>query len=69
MRHRPVGTGVQGLADVFALMDIPFHSESAKTVNILIFETIYHAALEKSMEIARDRHVLIQQAKADGKIC
>ena len=67
MRHRPVGTGVQGLADVFALMDIPFHSESAKTVNILIFETIYHAALEKSMEIARDRHVLIQQAKADGK--
>jgi ribonucleoside-diphosphate reductase alpha subunit len=67
MRHRPVGIGVQGLADVFALMDIPFHSESAKTVNILIFETIYHAALEKSMEIARDRHVLIQQAKADGK--
>lgn len=67
MKHRPIGTGVQGLADVFALMDIPFHSESAKTVNILIFETIYHAALEKSMEIARDRHVLIQQAKADGK--
>jgi len=67
MRHRPVGIGVQGLADVFALMDIPFHSEDAKTVNILIFETIYHAALEKSMEIARDRHVRIQQAKADGK--
>lgn len=67
MRHRPVGIGVQGLADVFALMDIPFHSEAAKTVNILIFETIYHAALEKSMEIARDRHVRIQQAKADGK--
>jgi ribonucleotide reductase alpha subunit len=67
MRHRPVGIGVQGLADVFARMDIPFHSEPAKTVNILIFETIYHAALEKSMEIARDRHILIQQAKADGK--
>ena len=67
MRHRPVGIGVQGLADVFALMDIPFHSEAAKTVNILIFETIYHAALEKSMEIAKDRHIRIQQAKADGK--
>jgi len=67
MRHRPVGIGVQGLADVFAQMDIPFHSEVAKEVNILIFETIYHAALEKSMEIARDRHVRIQQAKADGK--
>jgi ribonucleoside-diphosphate reductase alpha subunit len=67
MRHRPVGIGVQGLADVFALMDIPFHSEVAKEVNILIFETIYHAALEKSLEIARDRHVRIQQAKADGK--
>ena len=67
MRHRPVGIGVQGLADVFALMDIPFHSESAKKVNILIFETIYHAALERSMEIAKDRHILIQQAKSIGK--
>ena len=55
MRHRPIGIGVQGLADVFALMDIPFHSEGAKSVNTLIFETIYHAALEKSMEISRER--------------
>ena len=54
MRHRPIGIGVQGLADVFALMDIPFHSEGAKSVNTLIFETIYHAALEKSMEISRE---------------
>ena len=59
MRHRPIGIGVQGLADVFALMDIPFHSDDAKGVNKLIFETIYHAALEKSMEIAKDRSIAL----------
>jgi ribonucleotide reductase alpha subunit len=52
MLHRPIGIGVQGLADAFILMDIPFHSDEAKEVNKLIFETIYHAALEKSNEIA-----------------
>jgi len=52
MLHRPIGIGVQGLADTFILMDIPFHSDEAKEVNKLIFETIYHAALEKSNEIA-----------------
>jgi ribonucleoside-diphosphate reductase alpha subunit len=52
MRHRPIGIGVQGLADTFVLMDIPFHSDAAKEVNKLIFETIYNAALEKSNEIA-----------------
>jgi ribonucleoside-diphosphate reductase alpha subunit len=52
MRHRPIGIGVQGLADTFVLMDIPFHSDEAKEVNKLIFETIYYAALEKSNEIA-----------------
>jgi ribonucleotide reductase alpha subunit len=51
MLHRPIGIGVQGLADAFILMDIPFHSDEAKEVNKLIFETIYHAALEKSNEI------------------
>ncbi len=55
MRHRPIGIGVQGLADTFMLMDIAFHSEEAKTVNTLIFETIYHAALERSNEIAIER--------------
>jgi ribonucleoside-diphosphate reductase alpha subunit len=50
--HRPIGIGVQGLADTFILMDIPFHSDKAKEVNKLIFETIYHASLEKSNEIA-----------------
>jgi ribonucleoside-diphosphate reductase alpha chain len=53
--HRPIGIGVQGLADTFALMDIPFHSEDAKLVNKYIFETIYHAALERSNEISKER--------------
>ena len=59
-RHRPIGIGVQGLADTFVLMDIPFHSEEAKEVNKLIFETIYHAALERSNEIATERNNIIK---------
>jgi ribonucleoside-diphosphate reductase alpha chain len=51
-KHRPIGIGVQGLADTFVLLDIPFHSDAAKEVNRLIFETIYHAALEKSNELS-----------------
>ena len=54
LRHRPIGIGVQGLADVFMKMDIAFHSEQAREVNRLIFETIYHGAVERSYEIARD---------------
>ena len=54
--HRPIGIGVQGLADAFIMMDIAFHSEEAKVVNKLIFETIYHAALERSNELAIERH-------------
>ena len=53
--HRPIGIGVQGLADVFAIMDIAFESEEAVQVNKLIFETIYHGALEKSMELSKSR--------------
>jgi ribonucleoside-diphosphate reductase alpha chain len=52
--HRPIGIGVQGLADAFALMDIPFHSEEAIELNKQIFETMYHAALEQSMELAKE---------------
>jgi ribonucleoside-diphosphate reductase alpha chain len=55
LKHRPIGIGVQGLADTFVLMDIPFHSEEAKEINKLIFETIYHAALEESNEIVIER--------------
>ena len=58
--HRPIGIGVQGLADVFAKMDISYYSEQAKEVNRNIFETIYHAALEKSCEVARDRKEAMQ---------
>ena len=52
-RHRPIGIGVQGLADAFILMDIPFHSEDAKIVNKKIFETIYYAAIIESCALAK----------------
>lgn len=52
MRHRPVGLGVQGLADVFALMRLPFASEPAKRLNREIAETMYFAALSASHELA-----------------
>ena len=53
--HRPIGLGIQGLADVYALLNIPFQSENAKEINIKIFETMYHASVQQSMEIARER--------------
>jgi ribonucleotide reductase alpha subunit len=59
MLHRPIGVGVQGLADTFILMDIPFHSEQAKQINKMIFETIYHAGLERSNEIAIERKEIL----------
>jgi ribonucleotide reductase alpha subunit len=62
--HRPIGIGVQGLADVFALMDIAFTSEAARTINKLIFETIYHASLECSMEMAKERSAKMQALAA-----
>ena len=52
MRHRPVGLGVQGLADVFALLRMPWESEKAADLNQRIFEHIYYAAVEASSEIA-----------------
>uniref|UniRef100_A0A6C0H923 ribonucleoside-diphosphate reductase n=1 Tax=viral metagenome TaxID=1070528 RepID=A0A6C0H923_9ZZZZ len=64
MLHRPIGIGVQGLADVFILMDIPFHSEAAKEVNKMIFETIYHAALEKSNDVAGSRKELVKHIRS-----
>lgn len=54
MRHRPVGIGVQGLADTFIQMNISFDSDEARQLNKLIFETMYHAALEESCELAKD---------------
>ena len=52
-RHRPIGVGVQGLADVYNLFDIPFDSEKASSLNKLIFETIYYACLDESKELAK----------------
>jgi len=52
MRHRPIGLGVQGLADVFIMCGLPFDCDDSRTLNAHIFETIYHAALEASSELA-----------------
>ena len=52
LRHRPIGIGVSGLADTFLRLGLPFASDNAKFLNEAIFETIYHAALEASIELA-----------------
>jgi len=52
-KHRPIGIGVQGLADVFMIMNIPFTSLEARKLNKQIFETIYHGALEESCDLAQ----------------
>ncbi len=54
MRHRPIGIGVQGLADVFLRLRLPWGSDGARTLNREIFETIYHAAAEASCAMARE---------------
>jgi ribonucleoside-diphosphate reductase subunit M1 len=53
-RHRPIGLGVQGLADAFLALRLPFESPEAKQLNIQIFETIYHGALTASCELAKE---------------
>jgi ribonucleoside-diphosphate reductase alpha chain len=55
LRHRPVGIGIQGLADVFALLGLPFDSDAARALNRDIFETMYHAALTESVALAREK--------------
>ena len=52
MKHRPIGLGVQGLADVFILCGLPFDCYESRLMNVHIFETMYHAALEASSELA-----------------
>ena len=54
MRHRPVGLGVQGLADAFIMLRMPFTSDEAKQLNQEIFETLYFAAVTASMEMAKE---------------
>jgi ribonucleoside-diphosphate reductase alpha chain len=53
MRHRPIGIGIQGLADLYAMMGIPFASPEAKRINEEIFETIYFAAMTASVDLAK----------------
>lgn len=52
MRHRPIGIGIQGLADALMMLKIPFEDDKAYQFNQLVFETIYHASMTSSMEIA-----------------
>jgi len=59
LRHRPIGIGVQGLADVFMMLKYPFESKDAAELNKQIFETIYHAAVESSMELSKKRSKII----------
>uniref|UniRef100_A0AB39J9P5 Ribonucleoside-diphosphate reductase n=1 Tax=Florenciella sp. virus SA2 TaxID=3240092 RepID=A0AB39J9P5_9VIRU len=59
MNHRPIGIGIQGLADVFAKMKIPFDSDEAQEINKNIFETIYYASMKKSNEISKNRNSFV----------
>ncbi len=54
MRHRPIGLGVQGLADAFIMLRLPFDSEAAQTLNQRIFETMYYAAMSASIDLAKE---------------
>jgi len=63
LKHRPIGIGVQGLADVFIKLRLPFESDDAKQLNKDIFETIYHAATEASMELSKKRQQIINNIK------
>ncbi len=67
--HRPIGLGVQGLANVFAMMQITFESPEARTINRKIFETIYYAAVSESCAIAQREERCIKAAlKRDGVV-
>jgi ribonucleotide reductase alpha subunit len=66
LRHRPIGIGVQGLADTYIIMGLPFDSDEAAQLNRDIFETIYHGSLESSMEIAKKRHEVVHKLRESG---
>jgi ribonucleoside-diphosphate reductase alpha chain len=55
MRHRPIGLGIQGLADIFCMLRLPFESEDADKLQTEIFETIYFAALSSSKDLAKEQ--------------
>ena len=62
-RHHPIGLGISGLADLFAILKLPFDSDEARVINLKIFENMYYAALECSMELARKRKKFVQEYK------
>jgi ribonucleoside-diphosphate reductase alpha chain len=64
LKNRPIGIGVQGLADVFMILKHPFESTEASNINKDIFETIYHAAIEASMELSKKRFHVINKILA-----
>jgi len=64
LKNRPIGIGVQGLADVFMILKKPFESKDAADINKDIFETIYHAAVEASMELSKKRYFIINKILA-----
>jgi ribonucleoside-diphosphate reductase alpha chain len=64
LKNRPIGIGVQGLADVFMILKHPFESTEASNINKDIFETIYHAAVEASMELSKKRFHVINKILA-----
>lgn len=63
-RHRPIGLGVQGLADTYAILRMPFDSPEAAELNKKIFATIYHGAVTASVAIAKKRQLLIEEYEA-----
>jgi ribonucleoside-diphosphate reductase subunit M1 len=63
LRHRPIGLGVQGLANVFYEMKFSFGSDESKEMNKKVFESIYYGSLEASMEIARERQIELIELK------
>ena len=68
MLHRPIGIGLQGLADTFMMLKYPYDSEESSKLNRDIAETMYHATLESSMEIAMKREELIHSMENPEEI-
>lgn len=68
MRGRPIGIGVQGLADVFYKLKIPFESETAKSINKKLFEAIYYGAISMSTQLAKEKYKVKRKSQEDSGI-
>lgn len=71
MRHRPLGHGVQGLADTYIMMGYPYESKEARVLNKEIFETLYYGTMKASADIAKERYEgmkLLNQLYKEGKL-